>query len=612
MQRAFLRSLAMAFAIAVSVSSCSGSGNQVRTVLPPMTAATPASSADQAAAAMRDIQAISPVDPSNSGTVSGSPGVSCVNPIFAFVCLAPPGSSATLTFDVELGPLPYPPTTCGGASWSERTIDHYAPASSKRLTDGTRKTRASGYSCGTSSYALTVTAPSVPWSYDYRGAHAEFLACFDLPINPCGMFSTTEGRLGVVAVPTPTPAPTPKPPTPQPTGSPNPGGGNGGGTCGSAVTRLPQYRWTRTGVIGGGGGSPPPTPTPTPTPTPACSAAPSISIVDNSITNPTDAKVVGQHVILNAVASPAGATMTNIQWTIPGQTVADYQPTAASASPIPLTALTSPSASYYWTEGAQSLTVVVSATVNGTAVSGTKTFSVLAPTGVTMPTTTRDVLVRYNQYRQLLNQWTLSLGLPIVGQQGIDFTRFGFTAPANGAGAAAVRQLIYTQYSTIDGAGALNTVRATNGQFWLDSTLLYNDTQVAVSSGAAVTLADQTNFSDAPALPLRAPYVSESKSDAFQTYLIYRPNGSDSIWVTLGRLSWSWSGTAVFRNNTWSLNGSSAPYPRNPSGNTAIHELPSWSNVEASAGDPGTQSNARTLRARRSDEIRSATIQILP
>ena len=601
-----IRSLAMAFVIALSATSCGGSRSA--TTVMPYSPASPAGTADQTSAAVRAIQALSPADPSNSGTVAGSPGVGCINPIFAFVCTGPPGSSATLTFEVDLGPLPLPPVKCGGVSWSERTISRYAPASLQRAPHAARALHsASGYSCGTASYALTVSAPSVPWIYDNKGASGTYLVCFDLLRNPCGMFSTPEGRLGVIAVPTASPAPTPIPPTPQPTSSPDPGGG--GGSCSASSTRSPQFRSKRTGLIGGDG-SPPPA---TPTPAPACSIAPSVSIEDKSVTNPTDTKIVGQHVLLNAVPAPAGASMTDITWSIPGNTVADYQPTLNSAAPVPLTALSSASASYYWIEGTPSVTITLSAKVNGTAVSATKKFTVLGPTGVTMPTTTRNVLVSYNQYPQLPDQWALSLGLPTFRQQGIDFTRFGLTAPANGAGAAAVRQLIYSQYSTVDASGARNTVRTTNGQFWLDSTLLYNNQQVAVGAGAGITLADQSAFSDAPALALAAPYVSESKSDAFQTYLVYRPDGSDSIWVTLGKLAWSWSGTATLRENAWSVSASSAPFPANPNGNTSIHELPAWNGVLASAGDRGAATNGRhPSTVLRKDAIRFATVQVIP
>ena len=603
----FLRSFAMAFVVALSAASCGGSSSTTAVVPHPVPLPTVAAS-DQTAAAMRAIQALSPAGGSDSGTVSGSPGVSCVNPIFAFVCTGPPGSSATLTFDVDLGPLPLAPVKCGGVIWSERTIDRYAPASEKRSTDGARGTRSAGYSCGTASYALTVSAPSVPWSYDYKGASGKYVVCFDLPINPCGTFTTPEGRLGVIALPTPTPAPTPVPPTPQPTSSANPGG-DGGSTCGLSVTRSPQYRTKRTGVIGGGGGSPPPA---TPTPAPTCSIAPSVTIVDKSTTNPSDTKIVGQHVILNVVPSPAGATMSSITWSIPGNTVADYQPTVNSAAPVPLTNLSSSAANYYWIEGSPSIAVTVSATVNGQAVSATKKFSVLAPTGVTMPTTTRKVQTSFGQSLAIPKDWTLSLGLPMEGEQGIDFSRFGLTAPPNGAGAIAVRQLIYSQQSTVDATGVRNTVQSTNGQYWLDSQLLYNNKQVAVSASAAFTLADQLEFSDAPAVALRSPFASVSKSDAFLTYLIYRPNGADSIWVTAGRLAWAWSGTAVPHGRGWSVSAASPPFPANPKGDASVHELPEWTAALASAGNATPANIRRTASVQGLHHIDFTTLQLTP
>ena len=34
------------------------------------------------------------------------------------------------------------------------------------------------------------------------------------------------------------------------------------------------------------------------------------------------------------------------------------------------------------------------------------------------------------------------------------------------------------------------------------------------------------------------------RNDSFHTFLMSGPAGTDSIWVTLGRLDWSWSGAA--------------------------------------------------------------------
>ncbi|MBV8369700.1 MAG: hypothetical protein JO036_12345 [Candidatus Eremiobacteraeota bacterium] len=176
-----------------------------------------------------------------------------------------------------------------------------------------------------------------------------------------------------------------------------------------------------------------------------------------------------------------------------------------------------------------------------------------------------------------------------------------------------MRQLIYSQDSTVNAQGARNTTQSTNGQYWLDSQLLYNNTTVNAAAGTPVTLADQFQFSDSPAIALRSPYVSISKSDAFRTYLVYRPNGADSIWVTAGRLAWSWSGTAVARRGRWVVSAASPPFPANPRGDTAVHELPQWTAVLASAGD-ATRANGRaTMSVSGSPRhIPFTTLQVTP
>ena len=42
-----------------------------------------------------------------------------------------------------------------------------------------------------------------------------------------------------------------------------------------------------------------------------------------------------------------------------------------------------------------------------------------------------------------------------------------------------------------------------------------------------------------------------SESDKFETWVMYKPNGANSVWVPLQKYSWSWSCTTKWQNNQW-------------------------------------------------------------
>jgi len=53
--------------------------------------------------------------------------------------------------------------------------------------------------------------------------------------------------------------------------------------------------------------------------------------------------------------------------------------------------------------------------------------------------------------------------------------------------------------------------------------------------------------------PYPQNYDKYYRNDSFKTYLIYRPTGNSTIWVTLSVIEWGWSGTAEYISNEWEL-----------------------------------------------------------
>jgi hypothetical protein len=114
----------------------------------------------------------------------------------------------------------------------------------------------------------------------------------------------------------------------------------------------------------------------------------------------------------------------------------------------------------------------------------------------------------------------------------------------------------------------------TDGQYALDTSEWY-EIPTVVTPGRESWLGW---FSDVPSCQVGMTYITIN--DQFRDYIRFKPDGDDSIWVTIARIDWSWFGSA--RSPTW------AP----PSGSVASpvqlddQSFPFWSSVITSFG-PG-------------------------
>ena len=80
--------------------------------------------------------------------------------------------------------------------------------------------------------------------------------------------------------------------------------------------------------------------------------------------------------------------------------------------------------------------------------------------------------------------------------------------------------------------------------------------------------------------PVSTPATSSiSRSDEFRSYLMYRPAGVGSIWITLRKMTWHWKGAASRRqyDKMWELVPDSGDSPISPPRGLATCELPVWS-----------------------------------
>ena len=72
-------------------------------------------------------------------------------------------------------------------------------------------------------------------------------------------------------------------------------------------------------------------------------------------------------------------------------------------------------------------------------------------------------------------------------------------------------------------------------------------------------------------------FNSESISESFDDYLIYRPTGG--IWVTLGKMTWSWSASVAYREATQDYSLTAPIVSATAITGSASDVLPTWSDL---------------------------------
>ena len=296
--------------------------------------------------------------------------------------------------------------------------------------------------------------------------------------------------------------------------------------------------------------------------------------------------VIGRHAQLRLkVLQPPNATPSDIQWAVPGQTVKSYAaPASSQIQQLSSSDLTAQQIAYYWIAGlSQPAGVTVQAKINGTTVKAEADFRIDAPTPTMTSVTDR---VRVGPTAFFPGQEVLSFGVGFIQNPGIRWT-FRAHAPDNGSGQIVGAQLINMTNCVQERRDAPEACSGTAG-YELDNQFFYADPVSIAANRDATWSSDDTPQSR---LTGRTA-ISIRRNDGFHTYLMYRPSGNDSIWVTLGRLDWAWSGRAE-RVGEPPRPGNENPgaaehapwfgplqpqWTANPAG-TAMSELPQWSAV---------------------------------
>jgi hypothetical protein len=179
----------------------------------------------------------------------------------------------------------------------------------------------------------------------------------------------------------------------------------------------------------------------------------------------------------------------------------------------------------------------------------------------------------------------LSLGTTLSrpNSSGIHLIFTATAAPNDTNGYVAATQLIQVATDYVrNPAGNPNAVivPSTNGAYFLDACSLYRGTPV----GKNFVQAQGGNYTyeadDAPASYLTEDFNSVTRRDDFKTFFMFRPSGSESIWVPIYLVPWSWGGTAT-RNtllHLWPPPPTNVTQPAAPRGATTS-AFPQWPEI---------------------------------
>jgi hypothetical protein len=296
-----------------------------------------------------------------------------------------------------------------------------------------------------------------------------------------------------------------------------------------------------------------------------------------AIDRPTWTQIVGRKVNLGVKAkAPQGFSIQSQQWSVSGQKVKSYNRSVhkgvyTDLAPVDMT---SNPISFYWINGGQN-----SITVNAVLTNGQETIRCSKTVYVSV---LRPIVINFdakppNQRGQTTVDAFLECGDDGKGA-GMKWES-RVRAPVDGAG-----QIAHTQLCSPDSRWTTNTgdnlQTTTPGKaFWLD--------RAETESGeAAPELAGEYehiksgeekywgSVEDAPKIST-GELIELSADSKFQLYLSYRPEGDDSIWVSLKTFEWKWCAHAKLNAlRRWELVGPNKQATAKSSVET--FQLPTW------------------------------------
>jgi hypothetical protein len=324
------------------------------------------------------------------------------------------------------------------------------------------------------------------------------------------------------------------------------------------------------------------------TPTPAV-----LEIVDKSsgsiISGTMPTKIVGQKIVLSVRTQPPGHAITNVQWTIPPATVKSYTQTGNKGEKIDLASadLQGVDVDFYWIDGG-SKAVQVTADVDGSAQSASVTVTVLRPT-------MEHFTIEVSSVNVFNTGFPLDPKNPYLAAYEASPQKYGsqwdakVKAPADGDGLIGFTQLILINRSRTSNSGKVSQL-SSGGAYVLDGNegIQYRGAQ-QIKANHTASLSGYI-YADSPNTELKVGFQSYSVDESFELYLMYKPAGTDSIWVTLGKGTWGYAGQATRKGTPASTTNEWKRGPKVPmkkSDGVDSVEIPQWNDQYCNIANKG-------------------------
>ena len=308
----------------------------------------------------------------------------------------------------------------------------------------------------------------------------------------------------------------------------------------------------------------------------------------DSLGNP--AAMIGQGITASLYAG-GSVTLSNFQWTVPGDVFWDIQNSTNGADPelgfggpefLDPRTWQQAAPHWYWYSNNQNWGSDTPFTVSVTA-------TATSPTGVQLGTVTAQKMIdlwapqgtlrssspQNSSYESDGGGITSSPGISSESHGQINGMEFTVAAPTPAGFFATPPTKLYDWGSLSDiqlvdrewewtGSG-LSNIENTDGEYWLDNVCPFGSNGLA-APGAYLS------FTDVPSIGFGI-WTSINGFDQFKTYILYTPPSGDATAVPVFLVNWSWVAGATYDGSKWqpAIPGRTAITNAQPSS-----ELPAW------------------------------------
>jgi hypothetical protein len=300
---------------------------------------------------------------------------------------------------------------------------------------------------------------------------------------------------------------------------------------------------------------------------------PEITNLSDVVLASPQSTIVGKKIQLKARGTPTSVAVDSYTWVTTNDPIKNYTQTTGTGvvSTWSTSDFINQQVGFYWIKGGTAV-VTCTITVGGHSRSASLTFEIARPTATLLGLTTSNTPPVNVGNNGFVAHDTLHFGTNgAAGQVGIKWDGFA-TTPAGGAGEIQFCQLVKTHRRFITDGDVHQKISSANS-FVHDSPTPYGGLKVTIGSG----LTGSISRDDSPASGVPGNRRI-SVDDHYKMFLMYKPDGADSIWVTLRVLEWNWKGIATKTGGVWSMDAGSW-FPTAPS-QTIISsdttELPVW------------------------------------